>query len=673
MDEREIDVLDEGERIAIVSVPFSGHLNVLLSLRDRFPNKKMYFFILSFEEFHLHFVATDNIDTTYLIANVPMGEHAKTFNELRSQNLKDLLHCQLHDYRPSLIVYDYFCIEAHSVSRLLGVPAICSIPAVLKPEETETCSDAILLPEHLYWIWRHPFPTALKNTLFLGPRLSSPNDMDDDLTKVLQGKRWIYVSFGTVVPRYAGCSEKLAHVMNAIKDYAKQEMETTHFVFGNIADPKWDLKNCTFLDYCDQVSILNSRPTCFIFHGGGNSFSEAIAAQVPCVVCPFFGDQFETAKQVGAEFIPGHHVMSNISYLISKAYVPPLPRDKDNGKIVQLIEPFKETFADYFRPGDMVFGQRKHRNNLQKMFPHIDLHLDHYCSFFDFAHPESGDLPAIADVYNDETATLSSLSLFETLLTAERRETAYGKRLRDVIEMKQIHPMSHIQDPEHRLVHWCVQILHLALEKWNAKIHFLLDDETEMGPATKIEFEHLMSMSSSLFSSLSLNVDDNILFYRFGKRCVDPRKVTPPKKRSGKDDERGTPIPITDEIAQKLVAPLLKNVNPPLFLGRKKSAFSISSKRNDRKLPVLDEIGFTIPYLCKKDLQTILENVSGYTTKLIWCNGKIVYFYFRDSVELQIWPYTHLAFFFSDQRHQTIKENSELIQERMQNAIEKYT
>jgi calcineurin-like phosphoesterase family protein len=44
---------------------------------------------------------------------------------------------------------------------------------------------------------------------------------------------------------------------------------------------------------------------------------------------------------------------------------------------------------------------------------------------------------------------------------------------------------------DHKLVHYCLQILELTVKKWGGRIHFVLGPHDEQGPATRIELEHI--------------------------------------------------------------------------------------------------------------------------------------------------------------------------------------
>mmetsp|Transcript_47257 Transcript_47257/g.113352 ORF Transcript_47257/g.113352 Transcript_47257/m.113352 type:complete len:248 (+) Transcript_47257:899-1642(+) len=55
--------------------------------------------------------------------------------------------------------------------------------------------------------------------------------------------------------------------------------------------------NAVCLPVLPQVDVLKAGVDLFLTHGGQNSFTEALSAGVPVVVCPGFGDQFVNAQK----------------------------------------------------------------------------------------------------------------------------------------------------------------------------------------------------------------------------------------------------------------------------------------------------------------------------------------------------------------------------------------
>lgn len=72
---------------------------------------------------------------------------------------------------------------------------------------------------------------------------------------------------------------------------------------GDLQPPK----NAVCLPEVPQVDLLKAGVDLFLTHGGQNSFTEALSAGVPLVVCPGFGDQLVNARKAEARGV-GLHV-----------------------------------------------------------------------------------------------------------------------------------------------------------------------------------------------------------------------------------------------------------------------------------------------------------------------------------------------------------------------------
>ena len=468
------------ERVAYISVSFIGHVSVLENLWKSDMNSHM--FLLCFKDSvkesvkDIDFLKGETSRVTIIRWNCESpSENATVFNRERAKILTDFLHVRLYDFNPTTIVYDFFCLEASIVAKRLGIPAICSIPAMLKETETDTCSDGVLPKEDLYWLWKHPYTVSISPVQFMGPR-SSAEKVDLGL-KLDNKQRVIIVTFGSVVPFYSGCKKRLELILYQISLCANM-MDDTTFVLVNLKKFVEEngirfSKKTIILDFVDLVGIFNAyTPDLLIFHGGGNTYSEAYEKNIKMMVIPFFGDQFETLRRVGYEFTGIESIKSAFNRTTTVT--------TSSSKL--LSKPFTDTFDLYFRVGDLVYGHRRHRSALQARFPQIDLHLEKYAPFHSFASLD--DLPAIADVYNDDMHTIPNL------------DTEYGKRLREVNQVRQVNFRSHLPK-EHRLVHYCLDILKLATTHWGSTIHFVLGPIEELGPATHIELKHIIQLLES--------------------------------------------------------------------------------------------------------------------------------------------------------------------------------
>lgn len=181
------------------------------------------------------------------------------------------------------------------------------------------------------------------------------------------------------MPRYKEYGSKVREILsdiNTIKGYNIIYIGLSEFVE-------------TSIETNDLISYMRIADA-VVFHGGGNTYAELLTLNkgIKAVVCPFFGDQFETARQIGCLY------SGNIAKDLERA--PKLYCDEMSLTTVPSIG----IFPDYWKQGDLLFGQKLHRRALQLKFPSIELHLEHYKPFQQISSKTS--LPAIADVYNDE-------------------------------------------------------------------------------------------------------------------------------------------------------------------------------------------------------------------------------------------------------------------------------
>lgn len=473
------------QRVAFVSTSGPGHFNTIHSLYLKTGDT------CDARLYVVQYVDDTPVDLPYIV-NVKALENrpstsAFAFNKHRSGILLPSLLTHFDTFSPDLVVYDFFCLEAWDAALQLGLPSICSIPATLSAEATTTCSDAILPSDHMYYVWDFPRQLSIDPVKFLGPRfLTSPTYMVNIQLPA------IYITFGTVIPKYPEFIPKMLELLRSIISECL-EMVPKHTIvifgleqFSHISDDVLWMSNSSDL----YQYMLQYRPDLLIFHGGGNTFTESRACDVKSLVFPFFGDQFETQKLAHPEIdtsilsvkeslqLALHQNIQRVDYY----FVPHTP--------------FSEDFSDFFKPGDLVFGQKLHRRVLQEKFPHIDLHLEKYCSFSEL----SGEYPAIADVYNDETINPDP-------------DTPYGQRYRVYTDFKSRQNLDHINQDDHKLVYYCILLLKLTISYWNGKIHFVISDG--LGPATTIELQHVLDNWH--------RYKRNIIFYNLeGKRIKKP-------------------------------------------------------------------------------------------------------------------------------------------------------
>lgn len=556
--------------------------------------------------------------------NAP-SEVATVFNADRCDELEGELKVRIVDFLPTLIVYDFFCLEARLVARDLGIPAVCSIPATLKPDETETCSDGVLPREHMYWIWRTWYEVSISPVRFMGPRPYGDQVREWDNHEFVFNRRhrrncqWILISLGTVIPESDSHMQRVKLLLSDLALVVAEMRETTNFMFVGMSKFK-DLVEASDAVYFEEGDLRDfmiiMRPVLLIFHGGGNTFAEAIQAHVPVLVCPFFGDQFETARQAGSDYVAGDgDMLTHIERAIQRG---PLPVLNSRFEIT-------DTFSDHFKNGDLVFGHRRHRDALQFNFPQCNLHLNHYAPFNSFADASTGLLPAIADVYNDDK-------------DKEQLDTEYGRRLA-MIRYVRSTTRAYLHLPEeHRLVHYCLDIMMITVNMWKNKIHFVLGaDMSEIGPATTIELEFVKSNWSKL--------RDALIFYN-----TSGQRVPAPFFRHVKDRSIVSVVP-PQQISQsdryfKLLPSMI-----PFISGRIKSAESIKEKSMVRRIPSYDMIAYRTGYLNAQTLEEMVAKCVSpdYTVRVRTCDCRVHYYNWHNNrVEVQLWPWAYLHYFYQN-------------------------
>lgn len=630
------------KRVAYVTVPYLGHSSVLL--QEWTSNHDSHLILLCFSDDTLPTAAIQEENDNRSVVTVLKtriarpSECAAVFNQARYDLLKDVVHCVLAEFSPELVVYDFFCLEAREAARKLGVPAVCSVPALLKSTETDTCSDGILPREHMYWIWKHPYSVALKEPVrFLGPRVPLSLPFIPNMYDFVGGDRLIYVCFGTVVPRYPNCRDQIYKILLEIAqatDYVFVLINLTDYAHVFADD---SCSHVHLVPYVDLQQLFGAfPPVAFIFHGGGNSYSEAVAHDVRCLlVCPFFGDQFETARVVGNQYEEGK-LVDGIQYALRHPVPKPNP----------IVDTQYEDFSDFFCQGDLVFGHSRHRRALQERFPSIDLHLEHFANFDTFACPQDGHLPAIADVYNDEQQQQQQ----------GEEHIPYYARLKEFRASRHFHlPSTGCEEDEHCLVYYCLQLLMLTVEKWHNKIHFVLGPMEELGKATQIELDFVKKNWARL--------KDAVIFYNLqGIRIPAPFFVRERKIR--KEAFEGSML---------LVSHLELFALSPFVEGRAKSALSVADKIERRGLPVLDYFAFRTGYIDNRDLEVAqqrLPHAGAWDVCVTWGDLRVhFYYYLKMGVEVQLWPWVYLHNFHRDQRQE--EKTNRLKQREIQDKIEK--
>lgn len=313
-------------KILVYSPPFSGHLNVLKKMMEL--HKEIDYKLVITGWNNLPVEGASNLARSTLKETDPALWTFPRVLELMDDSL-DIAR----EYMPDLIIYDFFSLEGHFAGKLLGIPAWCSIPAMIGPNDKgkylegklsqhenlkaivklrdkygleigniEMISDGLHLPSQVNLIWSYnelippSFMDCRKDATYFF--IGNPN------ARIRQNKEVIYFSFGSVVmgnlwdqqeETRAAVRDYTAGVAEGLKDEKVVFATQGKSVLGKYPE-SWQAENRV-----NQVEML-SRSRAFITHGGSNSFHEAILQKTPMVVVPFFGDQIivgQRAEELG--------------------------------------------------------------------------------------------------------------------------------------------------------------------------------------------------------------------------------------------------------------------------------------------------------------------------------------------------------------------------------------
>lgn len=332
------------KKILLFCPPFSGHLNILKELVKE-----------TSEQFKYHLVITGwnnikpdlsgiNPDICTVLNSTDLNETDPTlWTFQRAETLLQQCLKITNEYKPDLIIYDFFSVEGNFVGRLTKTPYWCSIPALIGPfdnqeyrdkkfnhvlnkpalellcskyklainqNDVEMISDGFHLPGqiNLVWSFEEVTPTNFRNNrtdstyVFVG-NLRGDNAEKQSYRNV---KPMVYISLGTVVMN--NLWEQQEDTREALKIFIRElantwngnEYQIIFVTQGKDILDKYP-ENWWVYDSVDQIDVL-SRADLFITHGGSNSFHEALMLNVPMLVVPFFGDQIlvgATAEYLG--------------------------------------------------------------------------------------------------------------------------------------------------------------------------------------------------------------------------------------------------------------------------------------------------------------------------------------------------------------------------------------
>ena len=327
--------------IALLTVPFWGHLNSILALATWLEKSGDQVAIYTVEWPQVRFPTS--AERWLKEAKIPLirkqishdpGTRPTQF--ICSKLITTIPWLKSHLIGFELIIYDFFMMEGNIVGRMLNIPTVSSIPAFLgenkrsellalmAPEkkivqevnscygvdiwkDMESASDGLIIPCDLNLIW------APRQLMELG---------DFDRNRSHQHFRWvyyelpvsrkrffppakkkIYCSFGTVVMgNLARNNVEVRTFVNKVLDWLcfwTEDNGQVSLIISSAGGYCFPTSNpkIQVLDFVPQKELLQEADL-FITHGGGNGVNEAILTETPMLVIPFFGDQLHLAETI---------------------------------------------------------------------------------------------------------------------------------------------------------------------------------------------------------------------------------------------------------------------------------------------------------------------------------------------------------------------------------------
>lgn len=563
--------------ISLVSVPFSGHLKIITKLAKELlaQDKQLTIKLIVTSWDNVKMSSSDaaeleqaGIKIIELSQGNIEGAQPMAFTFPRVAKLSDqvLAECKGSDY----IVYDFFAMEGYIAGKVLNIPAICSVPAIMGPfdpnctmlkdgiaknagiisaleskyhleiaNKLEMASDGFLLPsdyQNIQWSWPRFIKAKdytenrlVKNYHFMRPEKPTANKT------VAANKKVIYVSLGTVVTgnlwnNVPGTRQFVRNVFNNIKTkFADNDKYEVIIATGRKVADLFDSIPANFkvFESVPQQEILELADV-FVTHGGGNSVNEAIDAETPMVVIPFFGDQHLCADNVaklgiGIAFAADeadkdsvvdtesrHLERSSMAdeNAISNAINNILADDsyKNNIKKLKSEKPvpasslatlFHNDSTLNWQEGDLLYGCNDDRKKLAALTMRNDFYrLCDMRSFSTlFADRKSHDsMPRIIDQYHD---VLTNMANTDSEMKADQFEnyraalSDYGKHIQPYLDK-----LKNLSGSKYDNVIWEMCLAGLEFFIYNKKktVHFVVGKFNEqINQATRRELEWVKS------------------------------------------------------------------------------------------------------------------------------------------------------------------------------------
>lgn len=447
-------------KILILSVPFSGHLNVLKNLIE--DHKDLF-------EFKLIITGWTNIRADLIDLNIEK-EIIET-SELKetdpalwtfprvSEQLERCIKIT-EEFNPDIILYDFFSIEGYFLGKLLGIPYWCSIPALISPfnnrsyltqkisaaknqksikeiskkfgieikqQEIEMISDGFHFPGQINILWSYSSVVPIdfkKNRLdvpyvFVGSAKENRRSQ-----KVKNPRPRIYFSFGTVV---------MNNLWNQQEETRQRLIDFIVYLSRTWKNRPWDITfvsqdkkimdsfpdNWHVIKFADQMKELGEADV-FVTHAGSNGFHEAIVQKTPMIAIPFFGDQplvAQTIERLGLGISLGkdseidtHKSMGFLDKNLAESLDQAISKILNDEKFAKTFDKLDLSRLDitsllegkiHFDEGDLLFGTNIARKKyVEETDSQQEFKILEFKAFSELVSKENA-LPRIVDIYHD--------------------------------------------------------------------------------------------------------------------------------------------------------------------------------------------------------------------------------------------------------------------------------
>jgi hypothetical protein len=435
----------------VISVPFEGHINVLgLGITPPYI-QNAHFLVLGWPNVRLSNTSRDRLrfPVTELITSYNLEEtDPMKWTERRQTELLPRVMEFIRDHGPfTTIVYDTFCTEGFFASKIMGIPSICSISSQSFHEKSVQTS---ILGVDVYKVSDGPWILADVNIQWSQPvsEWHAQKLTESGMNPVAYPKQnilsriairdTVYISMGTII---------MGHLWKhneSVREFVKMlivtvcNLCTIHYpgvrivvtTMGNKEVETYgkehiENKNIQYVNYADQPRELK-RALVFVFHGGNNSFQEAVQARVSYMVAvPFFGDQHETSEIIDKSNM-GVHVklkckdkiltssrkerdLQHMVFCLRKHMKRVRYRHREynpysyvNENSAPDVSYFINMGKIQFQNGDLLFGcneDRQHYVDLTKSDNEIK--LNRFCHYSELCDSENRSLPRVLDIYHD--------------------------------------------------------------------------------------------------------------------------------------------------------------------------------------------------------------------------------------------------------------------------------